>query len=329
MWAMRQAGIDARLYVHKDRVHALDVARYVVAIVGPTAAGKSRLALEIAAGCDLDIVCCDSRQIYRYMDVGTAKPSRDERSAVRHYMLDLVEPDQDYSAQQYKQEASKVVRGLARHGRRGLVVGGTGFYLQALLDAQFVAGVPPNPVLREGLRAEIASRGNEPLHAELASIDPASAARIHPNNTSRLVRALEIVRTLGGPVPITRGTPNPHALILGVTSDRDSLYRTADARVDNQIRAGLVRETETLLAMGYAPESPGLAGFGYAQMVAHVREGRPLSQAIEEYKFATHAYIRRQYTWFRRDERIRWVESTETGLRQAIDTVAAWMSTAS
>jgi len=329
VWPMGQTGIDARLYVHEDEVHALDVARYVVAIVGPTAAGKSRLALEIAARCDVDMVCCDSRQIYRYMDVGTAKPSRAEQLAVRHYMLDLVEPNQEYSAQQYKQEATKVVRALARQGRRGLVVGGTGFYLQALLDPPFVAGVPPNPVLREGLRAEIATYGNELLHAELASIDPASAARIHPNNTSRLVRALEIVRTLGGPVPITRATPNPHALILGVTLDRDSLYRTADLRVDDQIRAGLVRETETLLAMGYAPESPGLAGFGYAQMVAHVREGRPLSQAIEEYKHATHAYIRRQYTWFRRDERIRWVESTENGLRRAIDTVAEWLSTAS
>lgn len=298
-----------------------------VVIVGPTAVGKSALALRLSERFDGDIITADSRQIYRYMDIGTAKPTPAERAALPHYMLDLVEPDETYSAQRYALEAGRVLRRSVAAGRVPMVVGGTGYYIRMLLDAPVIPPVPPDEGLRQTLRAEVEEMGAVALHARLAALDPASAERIHPNNVPRVIRALEIIRYLGTPVPpASAGTEIP-ALFLGLRMNREDLWARADRRVLEQMDAGLLEETWLLLEMGYGPASPGLQGFGYRQMIAHLEGRYALPEAVAEYQTATHQYIRRQMTWFRQNPRITWLEAAEQPFEQAADLVERWLTT--
>jgi tRNA dimethylallyltransferase len=293
----------------------------VIALLGPTAVGKSRHALELCREFDGVIVSADSRQVYRYMDICTAKPSTADRASVPHYMVDVIEPSESYSAQRFASEAEKIVQAMARRSRPVFVVGGTGFYVSVLLDRRSVPSVSPDPVLREKLRVEAAKVGPQEMHARLQVMDPASASRIHPNNLPRIVRALEIVELTGGPVPAEpRRAPVP-ALYLGLQLERSVLHRLADQRIAEQMRRGLVEEVEMLLTMGYAPSLPALDGLGYRQMIQYVNGETSREEAIEQYKIATHQYIRRQLTWFRKDDRISWFpvdSSTDQTLRERV-----------
>lgn len=301
----------------------------VIAIVGPTAVGKSRLALELAEELRADIVTADSRQVYRYMDIGTAKPSRAEQACVRHYMIDLVTPDEPYSVKRFGVEARRVLERVRAMGRVAFVVGGTGFYVRALLDDMSLPAVPPNPPLRAELKADAQAHGSGALHARLAAVDRSSASRIHQNNLPRIVRALEIVEYLGAPVPPQPSVPGTPALYLGLHRDRERLYRAADARVRAQVRAGLVEETRLLLEMGYGFDLPALAGLGYREMVAYLRGEIALERAIERYQAATRHYIRRQLTWFRQDRRIVWLDAGPRAPDEARMHVGRWLATAS
>jgi tRNA dimethylallyltransferase len=280
----------------------------IVVLVGPTAVGKSRIALRIATEFAGEIVTADSRQVYRYMDIGTAKPSLAEQALARHYMIDLVEPSDTYSAQRFAKEGSRVLRAIGAAGRTAIVAGGTGFYVRALVDRPALPPVPPDESLRTRLRADAAERGAEALHAELARLDSASAQRIHPRNLPRVIRALEIVHVLGEPVPAVPHVESVPALHLGLTFDRGELDAVADFRVVSQIEAGLLDETRILLEMGYDPRSPALSGFAYREMVAYLEGRCTFDQAIADYQAATRRYIRRQLTWFRADARIRWFD---------------------
>jgi tRNA dimethylallyltransferase len=301
----------------------------VIAIVGPTAVGKSALALALAQALDAVIVAADSRQVYRYLNIGTAKPTAQDRAAVPHFMIDLVEPCEPYSAQRYADEARRVLRLLAFGGRPALLVGGTGFYIEAALIGVPFPSVSPNPELRRRLVADVRKDGAVALHARLAAVDQASAARIHPHNISRVIRALEIVQALGGPVPRPGPADEIPALIIGLSMERDRLRRIADARVVAQVSNGLVEETQSVLKAGYLPSSPGLDGFGYRQMVAYLQGRLTLSEAIEEYSAATHAYIRRQMTWFRRDSRVIWLEADGQAVEIALRLAQEWLASAS
>lgn len=301
---------------------------HIVVLAGPTAVGKSRLALQVAEEFGAEIVAADSRQVYRYMDIGTAKPSRSELVHVRHHMIDLIQPDERYSAHLYREEALRVLRGVAARERIAVVAGGTGFYLRALLDGMSVPAVPPNEALREELRELARSHGSQTLHGRLAERDPVSARRIHPHNLPRLVRALEIVEALGGPVPDGPPTDALPALRLGLTMDRSELHAAAHARILQQIECGMVDEARDLLAMGYASESVALSGLGYSEMVAHLEGRVSLDQAITDYGAATRRYIRRQYTWFNGDERMRWFNArSET--REVMAAVRDYIAAAS
>lgn len=300
-----------------------------VVILGPTAIGKSRLAVLLAAQFGGDIITADSRQIYRYMDIGTAKPNLVERAAVPHYMLDLVEPSESYSAQRFATEAERVLRRSIASGRLPMVVGGTGYYVRTLLDAPRLPAVPPDEPLRLALRAEAEHEGAAAVHARLAALDPASAVRIHPNNVPRVIRALEIVTYLGEPVPGAMVGDAIQALYIGLTMDRTRLKEIADQRIAEQMRSGLLDETRFLLEMGYDPDAPGLQGFGYRQMIACLEGRCDLTTAIEDYRIATHQYIRRQMTWFRKDPRIAWLDVTERPLDRASELIEAWITTAS
>jgi|SRR5579884_1213928 len=297
----------------------------IVVLVGPTAVGKSAMALELATEFGMDIISADSRQVYRYLDIGTAKPTRPEQAAVPHHMIDLVEPSETYTAGRYRDEGERILNRLGAEGRPALIVGGTGFYIRALLDVQSYPEVPPNATLRDELAAIAAERGTAALHARLVRVDPASAARIHRNNVNRVIRALEIVTAIGEPVPPLRGTTRP-ALFLGLTMERGALRRQADARVLSQVRAGLPEETRLAIAMGYSPDLPALQGFGYRQMVAYVQGKMSLPDAIEGYANAQHRFIRRQMTWFNADARIHWIDQGPNALDSIRQQVRAYLA---
>lgn len=301
----------------------------VIALLGPTAVGKSRYALELSREFGGIILSADSRQMYRYMDIGTAKPTRDEQAAVAHYLIDVVEPSESYTAQRFAEEARRVLAAAAIKRQPVFVVGGTGFYVSALLDGRTFPSVAPDYALRDELRHEAKTLGSGALHLRLRTEDPASAERIHPNNLPRLIRALEIVTKTGAPVPEERTNEPVPAHYLGLRMDRPTLHTVADRRVDEQMRQGLVEEAETLLRMGYARDLPSLDGLGYRQMIRFLHGEASREDAVAEYKTATHQYIRRQLTWFRRDPRIDWIDvdaSTASTLR---DRVCEYLSTAS
>ncbi len=279
----------------------------IITLVGPTAVGKSRLGMRLAEEFGAEILAADSRQVYRYMDIGTVKPTLAEQAQVRHYLLDLVAPDDTFTVQRYRLEGLKVLRRLDVAGRPVLVIGGTGFYIRALLDGGGLALAPPDPVLRAELRRATENEDGGALHERLAALDPASAERIHPNNVVRVIRALEIVQACGGPIPPKLTHPPIHALYLGLAMDRETLRALAAQRIAEQMKSGFVEEVRLLLEMGYDPALPAFQGFGYRQIVEHLQGKLSLSEAIEAYATTTNGYIRRQMTWFRADARIRWL----------------------
>lgn len=279
----------------------------IIAVIGPTAVGKSRHALELSQEFEGVIVSADSRQVYRYMDIGTDKPTSADRALVPHYMVDVIEPSETYSGQRFAREGQRVLKAMERQHRPAFVVGGSGFYVSLLLDGRSLPAVPPDPDLRDRLRAEAGQFGAPGMHARLEGVDPVSASRIHPNNLPRIIRALEIVELTGKPVP-TEPTSSPvPALYLGLEMERSALHRQADRRIDRQMQMGFVEEVEALLTMGYAPTLPALDGLGYRQIIQYLRGDLSREEAVEQYRVATHQYIRRQLTWFRRDTRIEWV----------------------
>jgi tRNA dimethylallyltransferase len=297
----------------------------VVAILGPTAVGKSRLAMRLARELDGEIVSADSRQVYRYMDIGTDKPIWRDQMEVRHHMIDVASPDDTYSAQRFAEEGRRILRRLAAKQRLALVVGGTGFYVRALLDGIELPRVPPDPEIRETLRREAAELGPQELHRRLAERDPASAARIHSRNLPRVIRALEITERTGRPVPPLSAADTVPALYIGLLRDRRELWKIADRRALDQLRAGLPEETRLLLAMGYSPDLPSMQGFGYRQMVAYLKGEVLLTEALAQYRAAQHKYIRRQMTWFRADERIVWFDAGSNAEESAQRLARDWL----
>lgn len=301
----------------------------VVVIIGPTGVGKSSLAFHLAHRFQADIVAADSRQIYRYMDIGTGKPGAHERAAVPHFMLDLIAPDETYSAHLYRKEALAVLRRIGRSGRLALVVGGTGFYIKSLLDGLSLPPVPPDPKLRRELYEDARSEGLIALHERLRRADPSSADRIHPNNLSRVIRALEIVNHLKGPVPSGGECHSVSALYLGLSLDTQLLRERIDRRIHEQIESGLVTEVSLLLNMGYSPETRSLQGLGYRQMVDHLKGKLSLDEAIAATQMATYQYARRQMTWFRADSRIHWLNVQGPVSDEASLLIAQFLSRAS
>lgn len=291
----------------------------IVVILGPTAVGKSALALELAPRLGAEIVNADSRQVYRHLDIGTAKPGIEERARVVHHLVDFVEPDDPYSAARYQDDADKVLEDLASRRKVALLVGGTPLYIQAVVDRLAIPRVPPNPALRLGLEQEAARHGPGTLHQRLAEVDPEAAQRIPPSNVRRVVRALEVVLATGRPfseLGRRKGAPR-NVLIIGLTMDRAELYRRIDSRVDAMLRAGWLEEVRVLLATGFSTRLPAMTGSGYPELVAYLEGRMTREEAVERVKFSTHAYARRQYVWFRADPRIRWVHAGASALARA------------
>ena len=283
----------------------------LIAIVGPTATGKTALAIALAQRLGGEIVSADSRQVYRHMDIGTAKPTAEQRSLARHHLIDIVDPDQEFSLAQYLELAVTALEDVWSRGKQPLLVGGSGQYVWALLEGWTVPRLPPQRELRRELEERAASQGAEALHRELAQVDPKAAARIDPRNVRRVIRALEVHRATGRPISFwqEKGPPPWQTLILGLTCPRQELYERIDARVGAMMEAGLMDEVRRLLAMGYEPSLPSLSGIGYSQVCQHLAGELSLATAVARIKTTTHRLARQQYTWFRLDDRrIRWLE---------------------
>ncbi|UCH86322.1 MAG: tRNA (adenosine(37)-N6)-dimethylallyltransferase MiaA [Dehalococcoidia bacterium] len=283
----------------------------LIAIVGPTATGKTALAIALAQRLDGEIVGADSRQVYRHMDIGTAKPTAKERSLAAHHLIDVIDPDQEFSLAQYLEQAVAVLEDVWSRGKQPLLVGGSGQYVWALLEGWRVPRLQPQRELRRELEERAARQGAEALHRELAQVDPKAAARIDPRNVRRVIRALEVHKATGRPISYwqEKGPPPWEVLILGLTCPRQVLYERIDARVDAMMEVGLVDEVRGLLSMGYDPSLASMSGIGYKQICQHLAGELDLATAVARIKTATHRLARQQYTWFRLDDqRIRWID---------------------
>jgi tRNA dimethylallyltransferase len=284
----------------------------LVAIVGPTATGKSSLALDLCQAFNGEIISADSRQVYRYMDIGTAKPTVEEQALVPHHLLDVVNPDNDFSLSLYQSKALEAINDIQRRGKTAFLVGGSGLYVWALLEGWRIPPVPPDPALRRELEARARSEGGEALYEKLKEIDPTAAERIDPRNVRRVIRALEVCQqgTLFSELQIKK--PLVDSIIIGLTTGRDDLYKRIDARIDSMMNKGLVAEVESLVARGYGFDLPSMSGLGYKQIGMYLQGKMDLPTAIQQIKFDTHSFARHQYNWFRlRDKRINWFEAGE------------------
>ncbi|MBI4284971.1 MAG: tRNA (adenosine(37)-N6)-dimethylallyltransferase MiaA [Chloroflexi bacterium] len=298
----------------------------VVTIVGPTGTGKSRLALHLAKTFNGEIVNTDSRQVYRHMDIGTAKPTSEEIAAVPHHLFDIASPNEDFSLAQYQAMAYQAIEDIERRGKLPLMVGGSGLYVWAVVEGWEIPRVAPDPELRRRLEAKAAVAGKEALHRELVQIDPQAAERIDPRNLRRVIRAIEVAAGASAPLSRLKGKRPPpfQTLIIGLTAERQELYRRVDARVDEMVRQGLVGEVAKLLQMGYNLNLPALSGIGYRQIARYLNGGMTQAEAVQQIKTETHRFIRHQYMWFRlKDNRIRWFDIQDSGMEAAIDSLVA------
>ena len=289
-------------------------------VVGPTGVGKSALALRLSSRVGGEIVSADSRQVYRYMDIGTGKVSADQRAEFPHHLIDVVEPDEDYSLALFLRQARAAIEDIQSRARVPIVVGGTGQYVRGLLEGWQVPHVPPDPELRLDLETKARVEGAAALHRELARVDISAARRIDPLNVRRTIRALEVYRRSrdGLPSEPQSKTPPFQPVLLGLTLERPSLYERTDERVEHMIKEGWVGEVEGLLSRGYGPDLPSMSSLGYRELAQHLRGDKSLKEAVAEIKQKTRRFARQQYAWFRLgDERIRWYNGSPDGLEAA------------
>jgi tRNA dimethylallyltransferase len=283
----------------------------MVVVAGPTAAGKTDLAIALAEVLGGEIVSADSRQIYRRMDIGTAKATPEQRARVPHHLLDVVDPDQVLTLAEYQRLALDAIADIQARGALPLLVGGSGQYVRAVAEGWQIPKVAPDPALRTALEAEAAAAGAEALHTRLAALDPLAAARIDHRNLRRVIRALEVCLATGRPITeIQSRLPLPWRVMwIGVTRPRADLYRRIDARVEEMVARGLVEEVRRLAECGYGWELPAMTGLGYRQIGAHLRGEIELREAIALIEKATHRFVQQQYNWFRLDDpAIKWVD---------------------
>jgi tRNA dimethylallyltransferase len=304
--------------------------RGLVVMIGPTAVGKTKLSLELAAGLEAEIISLDSRLLYRGMDIGTAKPSREELRRVPHHLIDVANPDEDWSLATYRQAAEKAIHVSWRRQRLPMLVGGTGQYYRALIEGWD----PPRVARSDAFRARMAEyareHGHLALHRGLERIDPRSAQRIDARNIRRVTRALEIFHLTGKPASEQR-VKHPPAypiLILGVTLPREELYQRIDARIDQMLRAGWVDEVRSLLAEGYSPRVPSFSAIGYRELARFIEGEISLEKAKVLIRRHSRQFVRRQANWFKpTDKAIIWFENRK-GIAEAMhEQIIRWLET--
>ncbi len=302
----------------------------VLVVAGPTASGKSALGMALAKQLGGEIVCMDSMQVYRHMDIGTAKPTAEERKQIPHHLVDIRQPDAAYSVAQYDADATQAIENILSRGHVPMLVGGTGFYLRALTHGLHLGGVPSDPDLREKLKAEASDEaGRKRLHDRLQVVDPVSAARLHENDVTRVSRALEVFELTGKPISTLEQPPydSPFAFcILGTDFERAALYCRIDTRVDQMMAAGLLDEVKALLSSGIPKEAQAMQGIGYKELVPVITQSASLQGAVAQIKQNSRRYAKRQWTWFRREDSIHWLDMADPAVYdKALATIQAFV----
>jgi tRNA dimethylallyltransferase len=297
----------------------------LIAILGPTAVGKSALALKLAREFRGEIVSADSRQVYRGMDIGTAKPNAAEQQQVAHHLIDLVNPGEPFTLAEYQPRAYAAIAQIHARGNTPFLTGGTGLYVRAVLEGLAIPRVAPNPERRKILERE----DTLALYARLQQLDPLAAAKIDPHNKRRVIRALEVCEAAGKPITElqTLNAPNYRILRIGLTLPRAELYERINTRVDQMIAAGLIEEVRALLAQGCRATLPAMSGLGYRQIAAYLNGTSSREQAIDLLKRDTRRFVHHQYSWFRLDDpRIQWYNLVEPRDDEIRARVAAFLS---
>jgi tRNA dimethylallyltransferase len=282
----------------------------LIVILGPTAVGKSEIALELAQQIGGEIINADSQQVYRYMDIGTGKPSKVDRDRAPHHLIDIANPDEEFNVAMFRRLAMAGLGDIERRGRKALVCGGSGLYIKGLTEGLFV-GPAREPAIRERLRSEIGERGLSPVYQRLRKVDPAATSWIHPHDRQRIVRALEVFELTGKPMSQWQrehdfSDERFASLKIGLNRSREELYDRINRRCDRMIEAGLVDEVKNLMAIGYDLSLKPLRSVGYRHVGLFLSGAMPLGDAVALMKRDTRRLAKRQLTWFRRDEEINW-----------------------
>ena len=295
----------------------------IILLSGPTAVGKTELALEIALRLGTEIVNADSMQVYRHMDIGTAKPGAKERALVPHHLLDVADPDESFDAARYAELARPVIETLLDRGKIPLIVGGTGLYLK-ILTKGICPGAPGSQEVKKQLIREMEEQGLPKLHEELLRVDPDAGRRIHPHDRQRIVRALEVFRLTGSPLSLRQSQHRFNERIyrsikIFLYRERNVLYERINRRVRQMIDEGLLEEVRRLMERGYGPELKPMQSLGYKQMAAYLRGELAWDSAVSEMQRATRQYAKRQLTWFRGDPEYHWFDAEDRqGIREWI-----------
>lgn len=280
-------------------------------LTGPTAIGKTELSIDLARELKGEIVSCDSMQIYKHMDIGTAKVTKEEAAEIKHHMVDLVEIDEEYTVADYRRDASEIISNLNNEGKLPIVTGGTGLYINSLVYELNFAQVAPDEELRSRYESIAESKGNDYLHDLLREIDLNSAKKIHPNDVKRVIRALEIYELTGKTMTeyskgFRKENDKYNLAMVCLDMDREKLYERINYRVDLMLEDGLIEELEKILDMGYDKDAIALQGIGYKEIISYLEGDISLEKAINDIKQGSRNYAKRQLTWFRRDKRMKW-----------------------
>ncbi len=284
----------------------------IFCVVGPTASGKTAYAIRLAKELDGEVVSCDSMQIYRGMDIGTAKPTIAEMQGIPHHMIDIVDPDRNYSVAEFVEDAKRCIADILARGKTPILCGGTGLYVDSIINGISFSEDARDDVYRAELIQLAAEKGNLAVHELLRQADPKTAEQIHPNNLKRVVRALEIIKTSGKTKAefdlAARQEPLYDATVYGMDRERDELYRRIEMRVDLMMEQGLLEEVQTLMAKGIPMTATAMQAIGYKELVAYLNASYTLEEAIEAIKRESRRYAKRQLTWFRRNPNIQWMK---------------------
>ncbi|MFC1655867.1 tRNA (adenosine(37)-N6)-dimethylallyltransferase MiaA [Patescibacteria group bacterium] len=277
----------------------------LLVILGATASGKTDLSIKIAKKYDGEVISTDSRQIYKYMDIGTAKVMPEEMEGVPHYMLDFVEPDQEFSLANFVDKAKEHIKDIHQRGKLPILIGGTGLYIRAICENYAIPRIPPNEKFREKLRKEIEKKGGDYVYEKLKKLDPEAAKKIHPNNHRYVIRAIEIAK-FGGDIQ-KKGDPEYHILRFGIDWPREKLYERIDKRAGIQVEKGLIEETQGLLDKGFDLSLSSMSSLGYPEMISYINGERTLEEALGWLQKNTRNYAKRQITWFKKEPEVTWL----------------------
>ena len=307
----------------------------LLVVLGPTAVGKTDLAVELALRHGGEVVSGDSMLVYRGLDIGTAKPSLEERRGIPHHLIDILEPNEPYDAVRFGEQAEAVIKDIQTRGRLPVLAGGTGLYVQAFLEGYVFSEVAEDAPFREEMEALAQKEGNEAVHRLLQEADPLSAAKLHPNNLRRVIRALEVARQGGETLSLGKkaGLASSwleQSLVVGLTMERSALYRRIDQRVERMAAAGLETEVKSLLAAQVETTCQSMQGIGYKEMVAHLQGQYSVEETVATIQKNTRHFAKRQFTWFKRMPYVQWFDVGQAGWREEVfSLVRHWEQTGS